>query len=769
MQSRLWRLGAAALLAIVMAAAVAVFLDFYKFRQAVEALTRARVNAAGSQIERVVRESLAVGLQFSALDDLPDWVVRQRQSEPLISVIDVALPDGRIVYSSDLSRVGETLPAAWMARAARVRPGEWVERIDGVRVTGGVLKNNFELPVGVLAMRYVDPHQAVSEAAFLKKLLPGAAGLALAAVALVLLCVGWMARHRVAPCRRVALLVTGVPLAAMLAMLSLLTLQQFDQELSPALQQWGRVFARSEAALVSEAAKLGLPARDLYGVTERFESQREANRELGYLALRDANGALLASVGAPPAEGLIVVPVMSAGEVYAQLALGIDPAFARHLIKDLALDLVVLLVVALFLALEVWAALEVSAQGGGGADFALIRAPAFMFFFAEEVTRPVMPGLVGQLARGNEWLSAHFLAGAPIMLFMLIVALSQPLLGAWVARHDRRRLMLLGAGLAVLGFVGCAMADSVWQVMLARTVGAMGYATLFVASQAFVVDHTAPARRAEGFALLVSAIMVASVCGPPLGGMLADNLGLHAPFVAAAGLAAVSLVLALRMPLSCCPPSQGATVSPFKALSALGNTRFAALCFCAALPAKMLLTGLAFYLLPLYAASLGGSSATAGRLLLLYGLVMVMLVPLAARLSDRLGCRESFTVGGLLVSALGALGVALAPGFYSLAFAMLILGLGQAFSIASQSALVGVFAEREARSFGETAVYGAYRFIERLGNAAGPLVAGFFLAGWGFESAFLGLSGVVLMLAAVFFVVVRRHQTEEASCSVARS
>lgn len=766
MQSRYWRLTFVAFVAIVLSCAMAVFLDYFKFRKAVEDLTRARGNATAGEIERSVRESLAVGLQFRSLDGMPELVARQRESEPLIAFIDVTDTQGRIWYSSDVSRVGQQLPGKWVPRAARAQPGQWHEKFEGEIITGGLLRNQFDEPVGLVAIRHHDSHLVKSSQAFLHKLLPNAASLAGAACVVAGLLVLLLARLRIQPGRMAALCVTGVPLLVMLGLLSLITLKQFDRELSPALAQWGATFVRSEAGLVGEAARVGVAVEDLYGVEQRLREQMNAHPEIGYLALLDARGAVLARVGERPQGALIESSVMTAEGEYARVALAIAPDFAGYLMKQLALDLGVLLVVALFLAIELLRALEVRDRVSADSSFAVIRAPAFVFFFAEELTRPVIPGFVNELVPGK-WFSVEFLASVPIVLFMLIVALSQPLLGAWVARHDRRRLMLLGAVLAAIGFAACAFSNALWQLMLARSVGALGYAITFVASQAFVVDNTQSANRAEGFALLVSAIMVATVCGPPLGGMLADNLGFYAPFVAAAVLSLLAVALAARLPST----AQGARVaggaSALKVLSVLGNKSFSMLCVCAAVPSKMLLTGLAFYLLPLYAVALGGNQATAGRMLLLYAIVMVVLVPVAARWSDRSGRRDWFTAGGLAISTLGAVAVGLAPGLPSLALAMLILGLGQAISIASQSALVGVFAQDEARTFGETAVYGAYRLIERLGNAAGPLVAGVLLAQFGFQGAFVGLSAGAFGLAVVFFVFAQRQSARRALVGVA--
>ena len=69
-----------------------------------------------------------------------------------------------------------------------------------------------------------------------------------------------------------------------------------------------------------------------------------------------------------------------------------------------------------------------------------------------------------------------------------------------------------------------------------------------------------------------------------------------------------------------------------------------------------------------------------------------------------------------------------------------LLGLGQALSIAAQSALVADHCQEEIRVYGDDAVYGVYRLLERLGNALGPLIASLLVIFWGYQGAFVALS-----------------------------
>src|SRR5205823_6971910 len=87
----------------------------------------------------------------------------------------------------------------------------------------------------------------------------------------------------------------------------------------------------------------------------------------------------------------------------------------------------------------------------------------------------------------------------------------------------------------------------------ARAVSALGFSLVFVSAQGFVIDSTDVRQRSSGMAMFISAILVAGLCGPPIGGILADRLGIPATFVIAGLFAAASFVLAFL-----CMPADGA-------------------------------------------------------------------------------------------------------------------------------------------------------------------------------------------------------------------
>jgi len=384
-----------------------------------------------------------------------------------------------------------------------------------------------------------------------------------------------------------------------------------------------------------------------------------------------------------------------------------------------------------------------------------IRAPLFAFILAEELTRSYLPTYVNQLLVAIPGISPQVVIGAPIILFMLIVAIGQPYLGAWSERVGRRRAMLTGAVIATIGFTGTAFAFNLYDLLLWRGLCALGYAMVFVAAQGYVLDRTGTANRAQGFALFIGAIMVATVCGPSIGGILADNIGFRASFGVSALMSLASILAITRLPTTeaipiTAKPTRGPRMREIMAL--VVNRRFMTLTGLAAMPAKIILTGVCFYLVPLYIVSIGNTSAMAGRMLMVYAVMMVLIVPLSASLSDATMRRDRYVSIGLIISGLSGLLLLLSDSFLVLFGVVFLLGLGQALSIAAQSALVAEHCQEEIRIYGHDAVYGVYRMLERLGNALGPLIASLLVILWGYQGAFVALSALVLFCGIAFTI-----------------
>lgn len=374
-----------------------------------------------------------------------------------------------------------------------------------------------------------------------------------------------------------------------------------------------------------------------------------------------------------------------------------------------------------------------------------VRLPLFVFFLAEELSRSFFPIFVRGLHLSFTGLSPEIVVSLPMMLFMLVVAFTQPLGGPWVERLGARRLMLGGALLGAVGLALTATADNLTALLAFRLLTAVGYGAVFVAGQGHVVAQTHPGNRAWGLAMFVGSVLAASICGPAIGGILADRIGYRWTFAVGSSMALLAAFLAWRL-LRTASASPAAQRRPLRLRDVgvvLRNPRFLALIGLGAMPAKIILTGFLYYLAPLYLAHLGNSQSATGRIMMLYGLMMVLLTPIAARTADRVGRPLLFVVLGGLLSGAGLLGVLWSASTGMVLFGIVILGLAQAISITPQLSLVPVACAEECKAMGQVTVIGFFRLFERIGSALGPLFAAFLLRTFDYVTAIVAIGGGV--------------------------
>ncbi|MDP3132309.1 MAG: MFS transporter, partial [Burkholderiaceae bacterium] len=337
----------------------------------------------------------------------------------------------------------------------------------------------------------------------------------------------------------------------------------------------------------------------------------------------------------------------------------------------------------------------------------------------------------------------------PLVAFLVVVALCQLPFASLSLRLGRRRGLMGGAAVAAVGYALSGMTTDFWVFTLARVLSALGFALVFVSSQGAVVDGSDDRNRTPSLAVFVRAILVAGLCGPPLGGLLADRWGVSVVFALGAWLCVLAVALAWH---------SVATPHPYEAadVSVKGDTGLVgvpavwrspglrSLMVGAAVPAKLMLAATCFYLVPIGLAQQGYSSSEIGRFLMIYPLLMVLGVAPLAAWARRLDRQRGFVVvGGLLAGAGGLLG--LVPLNDTTVVALLVLlGIGQAMSVTSQTQLVLVMAER-VRGLSSSQVLGFFRMLERGGSALGPAVGAGLLGALGLGPAIAITGGVVIV------------------------
>ena len=143
-----------ALVVSFFAVGMAAFLNYFKYKSTIAGIAKTRVLLVGRGIENSVLASLQVGMQFAELSQLTQLVQREKTSDRLVKGIDVFDTDGKILYSTDLARVGDKVPAQWIGIANRSKNNEWSVEGAQEHMAGISVRNAFNLTVGHVGLRY---------------------------------------------------------------------------------------------------------------------------------------------------------------------------------------------------------------------------------------------------------------------------------------------------------------------------------------------------------------------------------------------------------------------------------------------------------------------------------------------------------------------------------------------------------------------------------------------------------------------------------------
>ncbi|MES2259260.1 MAG: MFS transporter [Pseudomonadota bacterium] len=387
----------------------------------------------------------------------------------------------------------------------------------------------------------------------------------------------------------------------------------------------------------------------------------------------------------------------------------------------------------------------------------LVRVLSFLFMFAEMLSRPFLPVYAGSLPAYG--MSGGLHASLPITAFLLGVALTMPFAGRWSDRLGRRSSYIAGALTVMTGLAVTGLVPDYLVLVTARAVTGAGYAIMFMACQGYVFDNTDGGNRGKGMALFVGAIMVAEICAPAVGGILADRIGYRMVFMLGAVVALIAAVLAAavldkRVATPAAAPAAAASPGGAPLLGRLvKNRRFVALSVLSGVPAKFLYSGFLIFLVPVLLSGMGHSKSEIGRYTMLYGLSSLALAPLFANLADRYNAYAAMVTAGGVLTGLGLLPVVYSASGDMVMFGIAALGIGQSMSISAQLVLVARVTQNEARDAGTGPIVGLFRLLERLGAAAGPVVTGTLVARYGAPEAMVSLGAFALVSSLLFGLV----------------
>jgi MFS family permease len=391
-------------------------------------------------------------------------------------------------------------------------------------------------------------------------------------------------------------------------------------------------------------------------------------------------------------------------------------------------------------------------------DVVDMRLPLFLFVIAEELSKPFLPLYIQAAMTGEGWISKEIVISLPLVAYLVALAALSPVAGFITERYSRRQTFLAALLPVAISHVGLSLSDSVAEIVLWRGVAGAGYAVATIACQDYALGAIRGGLRARAIGSFVAVIIGGTFCGTAIGGVLADRIGQSNVFLVGAGLVCIAGLMALPMlsreHLARLRRTESST-SAGGMLSAFANLRFVTLLFGIAIPANVLVAAFLWYLVPLMLADVGSSPADIGRALMLYYLVIVLVAPPVTQLIGRPLSANAMVVVGGLVSGLALVIVTHWHGFWPIAAAVAIAGIGHSLIRVSQIEIALQIDETITRGAGAMATLGALRTFERAGSIIGLLLAAIVASELGYIKT-AAITGYCVIAGAGVFALANR-------------
>src|ERR1700691_3511629 len=173
------------------------------------------------------------------------------------------------------------------------------------------------------------------------------------------------------------------------------------------------------------------------------------------------------------------------------------------------------------------------------ANVAGIMLAMFLYALEQTIVAPALPA-IGRSLGGIDELSWVVTA------YLLAVTAATPLFGMLSDIYGRRVVLLWAIGIFIAGSVACALAQTIWMLILARGLQGIGGGGLLPIAQTIIADLISPRERPIIQGRTSIMFMSASILGPVLGGLLTDHLHWSLIFWINLPLGAVALVMTER-------------------------------------------------------------------------------------------------------------------------------------------------------------------------------------------------------------------------------
>lgn len=197
----------------------------------------------------------------------------------------------------------------------------------------------------------------------------------------------------------------------------------------------------------------------------------------------------------------------------------------------------------------------------GALFMAILGALMAFTSLSTDIYLPAMPAMAADLNGDAELTITGFLVG---------FALAQLLWGPISDSRGRKVPLYLGMLIFAVGAAGCALSQTIGQIVFWRVVQAFGACTGPMLARAMIRDLFTRTRAAQMLSTLMIIMAIAPIIGPLLGGQIIRVGSWHAIFWMLAGIGLLMFLSLFRLPETLAPDKR----SPASIGNAFANYRF---------------------------------------------------------------------------------------------------------------------------------------------------------------------------------------------------
>lgn len=317
-----------------------------------------------------------------------------------------------------------------------------------------------------------------------------------------------------------------------------------------------------------------------------------------------------------------------------------------------------------------------------------------------------------------------------------------PFFGRLTDRTGRRLPILAGLAFLVMSTLLFAFSHSIGLLIASRTIQGISAGATWTAGLTLLVDLFPPKTRGKAMGLAFTGISAGTLLGAPFGGLIFEIGGYESPFLVAAALALLNILLVLLFlpETSWETQTNKASVWSLFRIPAVWFISFAILLasttLCLLDPVLPILLNEQFNL----------NSAMIGLLFGAMTLAYAIMSPVSGTLSDQYGPRHVILIS--LVGMAGSLlAVAFSQALWHVAAAMIFSGLFIGSTLSPAMAYLGDAVDNS-RSGAYGAAYALSNMIFMVGMIVGPLFGGMLTDSWSVTTTLHSL-GIVIFLFVI--------------------